>query len=71
MTPIEHYWPPGMLAAVFPERYGHLTRNETPGRSNQPTVSSQERPQPRYTVERIAGCEVIWLGKMEPISTAQ
>ena len=24
MTPIEHYWPPELLAAALPERYGHL-----------------------------------------------
>ncbi len=24
MTPIEHYWPAELLAALLPERYGHL-----------------------------------------------
>ena len=27
MTTIEHYWPPEMLAEVFPEKYGHLVLN--------------------------------------------
>lgn len=54
MTPIEHYWPPEMLAAVFPDRFGHLA----------PKVAEASnacvRPTRPYTVETVAdGCDVI------------
>ncbi len=54
MTPIEHYWPPEMLAEVFPEKYGHLVLN----------WSAEEEPLPshRYTVDHLpGGCVVIGL----------
>jgi hypothetical protein len=57
MTPIEHYWPPEMLAEVFPEKYGHLVLNW----SAQP---AQEEPlfPSRYTVDHLpSGCVVIGL----------
>ncbi|WP_114947357.1 hypothetical protein [Microvirga calopogonii] len=52
MTPIEHYWPPEMLAAVFPEKYGHLVMK----------APAQEEPlsSSRYTVDHLpGGCGVI------------
>ena len=51
MTPIEHYWPPEMLAEVFPEKYGHLVLN----------WSAEEEPLPshRYTVEHLPGGSVV------------
>ena len=53
MTPIEHYWPPEMLAEVFPEKYGHLVFNWT---EEEPTSPS------RYTVDHLpSGCVVIGL----------
>jgi hypothetical protein len=54
MTPIEHYWPPEMLAEVFPDRYGHLVLD----------WATQEEPLPsqRYTVDHLpGGCVVIGL----------
>lgn len=50
MTPVEHYWPPEMLAAVFPDRFGHLA----PPTATRPAQRS-EVPHP-YTVE--CGCIV-------------
>jgi hypothetical protein len=53
MTPIEHYWPPEMLAEVFPEKYGHLVFNWT---EEEPVSPS------RYTVDHLpGGCVVIEL----------
>jgi hypothetical protein len=57
MTPIEHYWPPEMLAEVFPDRYGHLVLNWS-------AQLAQEEPLPssRYTVDHLpGGCVVIEL----------
>lgn len=52
MTPIEHYWPPEMLAAVFPDRFGHLAPKVGP--AARATVARS------YTVEAVTGgCEVI------------
>jgi hypothetical protein len=54
MTPIEHDWPPEMLAGVFPEKYGHLVLN-WPAHEEPPPAS-------RYTVDRLpGGCVVIGL----------
>jgi hypothetical protein len=49
MTPIEHYWPPEMLAEVFPEECGHLVlkwcshslprRSRLPHRDTPSTIS--------------------------------
>lgn len=53
MTPIECYWPPEMLAQVFPERFGHLVSRPP---AEQPTAPSS------YTVDRLqGGCVVIGL----------
>jgi hypothetical protein len=57
MTPIEHYWPPEMLAEVFPEKYGHLVLNW----SAQP-AQEEQLPSSRYTVDHLpGGCVVIGL----------
>jgi hypothetical protein len=57
MLPIEMYWPPEMLAQVFPEKYRHLDK---PFPSRKP----EKRNEPRYTVQRLAGgCDVFWLGR--------
>jgi hypothetical protein len=54
MTPIEHDWPPEMLAGVFPEKYGHLVLN-WPAHEEPPPAS-------RYTVDcLLGGCVVIGL----------
>lgn len=54
MTPIEHYWPPEMLAAVFPDRFGHLARKVAPASASRAAVAHP------YTVETVAGdCNVI------------
>lgn len=54
MTPIEHYWPPEMLAAVFPDRFGHLAPKAGPALAGRATVA------PPYTVETVTGgCDVI------------
>jgi hypothetical protein len=57
MTPIEHSWPPEMLAEVFPEKYGHLVLDW----SSKP---DQEEPLPssRHTVSHLpGGCVVLGL----------
>ncbi|WP_322883921.1 hypothetical protein [Microvirga lotononidis] len=54
MTPIEHYWPPEMLAEVFPEKYGHLVLKEP----------AQDEPLStlRYIIDHLpGGCVVIRL----------
>ena len=54
MTQVEHYWPPEMLAEVFPEKYGHLILKWPP--------EEQPLPASRHTVERLpGGCVVIGL----------
>jgi hypothetical protein len=53
MTPIECYWPPEMLAQVFPERYAHLI----PVQPSKKTMSPS-----RYNVQRLpGGCVLIGL----------
>jgi hypothetical protein len=47
----EHYWPPEMLAEVFPEKYGHLVLSW-------PTQEEQ-LPSLRYTVNRLPGGYVV------------
>ncbi len=46
MTPIEHYWPPELLAAVLPERYGHLmpckAAEGVPARPHKPSRQAPE-----------------------------
>ena len=58
MLPIEMYWPPEMLARVFPKKYPHLVEQLSPPRK-------PEKPHdPRYTIERLAGgCVVYWLSR--------
>lgn len=54
MTPVEHYWPPEMLAAVFPDRFGHLAPKAAQRRRSQGTGARS------YTVEAVTGgCDVI------------
>jgi len=62
MLPLELYWPPEMLAQVFPDRYRHLVQpHEKP---SNPIAKRQMKPQ-RYTIEARSGCKVFWLGRME------
>ena len=57
MTPIEHYWPPEMLAEVFPEKYGHLVLNW----SSHPALEEPSSSS-RYTIDHLpGGCVVIGL----------
>lgn len=54
MTPIEHYWPAEMLAAAFPDRFGHLAPKTATPPADHATVAHP------YTVEAVTGgCEVI------------
>jgi hypothetical protein len=65
MMPLDFYWPPEMLAQVFPDKYRHLTQQAHAKPSNR-TAERQSEPN-RYTVERLAsGCVVYWLGGREP-----
>jgi hypothetical protein len=57
MTPIEHDWPPEMLAGVFPEKYGHLVLN-WPAHEEPPPAS-------RYTVDCLLGGDAWLLGCRE------
>jgi hypothetical protein len=58
MLPLEMYWPPEMLARVFPEKYRHLIA------SNRTGPVGQQRTEPHYTVQRLSGgCVVYWLGE--------
>ncbi|MCP2083974.1 UNVERIFIED_ORG: hypothetical protein J2W74_005239 [Methylorubrum zatmanii] len=50
MTPIEHYWPSEMLAATFPDRFGHLAPKTATPPADHAAVAHP------YTVER--GCRV-------------
>lgn len=63
MTDIKRYWPPEMLAEVFPEEYGHLVFDWT-----------EEAPAPSllYTVNHLpGGCMVLSLvGGQEAWRTA-
>ncbi len=53
MTDIERYWPPEMLAEVFPEQYGHLVFDWT----EEPHATA-----PLYTVNHLpSGCMVFSL----------
>jgi hypothetical protein len=58
MTDIECYWPPEMLAEVFPEQYGHLVFTWT---------EEPPAPAPLYTVNPLpGGCMVFSLiGRQE------
>ncbi len=60
MTPIEHYWPPEMLAQAFPDRFGHLVAKPQASQGAAgmaQTRSAESRP---YTVEPApGGCHVI------------
>ncbi len=58
MTPIEHYWPPEMLAKVFPAEYGHLSSARLDRIPVRPETSG-------YTVQVLEGCTVFWLSKKE------
>jgi hypothetical protein len=62
MLPLEFYWPPEMLAQVFPGKYGHLT---TPKSDIRPTTKTRAEPT-RFTSQRLdSGCVVIWLGRKD------
>jgi hypothetical protein len=50
------YWPPEMLAQVFPEKYRHLNKPS-------PFRETEERNEPRYTAQRRGSCTVYWLGR--------
>jgi hypothetical protein len=50
MTPIEHSWPPEMLAEVFPEKYDHLVSNWT---EEEPASPS------RYIIDQLPGGGVV------------
>ncbi len=59
MTPIEFYWPPEMLAHVFPERCGCLTTDKS---VQQSVVNTQPIASLPYTIDRLpSGCVVIGL----------
>ncbi len=60
MVPLEMYWPPEMLAQVFPERYGHLAMREAL------TLHSKGRGTlPPYKIEQRGSCTIVWLGRGE------
>lgn len=61
MTPIEHYWPPEMLATVFPDRFGHLAgRSEGACAVAGAAAPRHAKPACTYTVEPTeSGCDVI------------
>src|SRR5215207_4251579 len=60
MLPLEMYWPPEMLARVFPEKYRHLAQPKA-NACTKPT--RQQRIGSCYRVERRGSCTVVWLGK--------
>lgn len=60
MTPIEHYWPPEMLAQAFPEKYGHLVAKAQTVQGSAEGEASNVVGASGYTVEPISGgCHVI------------
>lgn len=60
MTPIEHYWPPELLAQAFPERFGHLVAKPAPSQGATEVVQAASAKPRSYTVEPVmGGCHVI------------
>jgi hypothetical protein len=60
MTPIEHYWPPELLAQAFPERFGHLVANPQPLQGAAGMAQTEPVESRPYTVEPVSGgCQVI------------
>ena len=71
MTPIEHYWPPEMLAEVFPERYGHLVFNWAEEEPASPPRYTVDQLPGRCVVIRLPGGQVAWRAAHKPETSSQ
>ena len=68
MMSVEQYWPPEILAAVFPEDYGpfDVTKHNRNPRKAPSTHDKADGHPPHYTVESLAdGCVIYRLRRQK------